>query len=92
MPPSTSTTPNLTRKKKWIADELRKIAVLMGGEVTPERISLTVDELIHIDQDRLTKAFALARRECIYFPRPAEIIKLVRREPQILSGPGGELV
>jgi hypothetical protein len=41
---------------------------------------LTVAELLHIKQGDLEKAFDIARQECNFFPRPAEINAFVKRE------------
>ena len=77
--------------RNWILAELAKIALLLGEEVAKERIELTVDELVHVRPDYLKAAFATARRECRFFPRPAEILEFVKREDskiKILSRPG----
>lgn len=60
---------------KWITNELTAIAILVGEEITLERIGLTVRELISIDQPGLDKAFARVRKELKFFPKPVEIIE-----------------
>jgi hypothetical protein len=64
----------------WIGEKLRQIAILMGETVTPERINLTVDELLQTPRRDLEKALAAARKECRFFPRPVEIFELIERE------------
>jgi hypothetical protein len=80
--------------RNWILTELVKIALLLGEEVTRERIDLTVDELLAIEPYHLSIAFATARQECKFFPRPAEILEFVKREKskiRILERPGGDI-
>lgn len=81
---------SLPKDTVWILAELGKIAVLMGEQVSPERLSLTLDELVDIPPDILRKAFAVARHECKWFPKPAEIFEIIQRnwKPRILSRPG----
>lgn len=73
----------------WILDQLEEIALLMGEGVTPERLRLTMRELLNVDPKELDRAFALARQELKFFPKPADIFELLRREHiEILHAPG----
>ena len=65
---------------QWIMVELGKIAILMGEEISLERLSLTTEELLDVDPKDLSKGFRLARKECRFFPRPAEIFAFINRE------------
>ncbi len=89
--PELITSSNKPAYRDWILMELKKIARLLGAEVTRERIDLTVDELLHIKPDDLQRAFAIARQELKFFPCPAEINAFVKRENtklKILPYPG----
>lgn len=70
--PSTQLT---TSSPEWIALELGRIAILMGEEITKERLSLMVNELVSIEPKRLGKAFARVRRELKFFPKLVEILE-----------------
>lgn len=76
---------NLTRCSRdyaaWITEELRKIAVLFGETVSKERIALTVSELMAIDRKNLDKAFSEVRLKGHFFPKPSEVIEIIRRNP-----------
>lgn len=69
------------KSEQQIAVELAKIAVLMGEELSPERLALTVAELQDIPPHLLDKAFAIVRREGRYFPRPGDIRAIIDRDP-----------
>ena len=63
---------------EWITVQLVKIAMLMGEQVSAERFALTVDELREIEPDVLNKAFAVARKQLRFFPKPGDIHEIIR--------------
>ena len=91
--PSTPPEKSTPAYPHWILRELTKIAILLGEEIGPERLSLTVAELVNmnIKPDHLQGAFRMARQKCKFFPRPAEIFEFIRQEQsrvEILYAPG----
>jgi hypothetical protein len=67
---------------EWIIRELTKIAVLMGEEISRERLSLMVSALMkmEIEPEPMRRALERAPSECKFFPRPAEIAEIAKRE------------
>jgi hypothetical protein len=68
----------------WILDKLKEIAALTREEISEECLWLTVRELLDTEQYKLEKAFAMARKECKFFPRPCEIFEFIKRDSQTL--------
>jgi hypothetical protein len=69
--------------RAWIGLELGKIAIQMREEISKECLSLMVSTLVEIEPNQLRRALELAPLELKFFPRPAEIYEIVKREASI---------
>ena len=83
--PSTQLNKPSPRYAEWITLELGKIAILLGAEVSKERLSLMVVELSSLEPNRLRWALKQARKRCRFFPTPAEIYGFVGEGEEKIS-------
>jgi hypothetical protein len=65
----------------------------MREQVSSECLSFMTDDLLDADPKKLHAAFIAARKECKFFPKPAEILAFIKRDNppfEIPTGPRGE--
>lgn len=79
MQPSTQLAALSPEYAEHLTVELMKLAVLMGEQVSEERLALTLAEIADIAPRDLEKGLALCRREGKWFPKPGEIREMVMR-------------
>ena len=58
----------------WIVEELGIIAILLGAEVSEERLLLTANAVKQYPPRKLAHAFSQCQIKCRFFPVPADII------------------
>jgi hypothetical protein len=82
LPPSTTLQPQSPQLQAWIIGQLAEIAVIFGEEITPERYRLMSEVLMTESHKGLAQAFEFCKRQCKYFPRPADVLERIERKPK----------
>jgi hypothetical protein len=65
----------------WIAVQLTLLATALDENISAECIALTAETLMTEEPQHLDWALERARRECVTFPKPCEILALLREIP-----------
>jgi len=78
--------------RKWIADQVAALGLALGDDVSPERLLLYAEDLSDVPEERLTLAFARARKEYEYpsLPPVAFIRKMAGTGAHSDGRPGPE--
>jgi hypothetical protein len=64
-------------KKKEIFEALRSLAILLGADVTNERLTLYCHALEEYDLDAIKRVIVIASTKFARFPVPAELIEIM---------------